>query len=175
MHIVSMRDPRSSSDAKIWVGGDGRVHAEETRPPLSVHGVLNSLAWSVAEHRGVSGPDDRDGVFELVRFVDRNADYITRHAELAVEVDQALRALLAGMRPVTGAGRRKIGPCPQMVTVVPDDDVTAEPVEVRCNTLLYTSRALDEDRVTCPGCGHSWQMDRWLTLGDESDFEPAES
>lgn len=171
VHIVSMRDPRSSADAKVWLGSDGRVHAEETRPPLSTYGVLSTLSWTIAEHRGVSGPGDRDDVYALIKFIDVHVDYVTRSRELAVEVDQVLRGLLAGMRPVTGAGRRKIGPCPMMVERVPDDDISTEPVKVRCDTLLFTSRKLDEDAVTCSGCGHSWQMSQWLTIGDESGAE----
>lgn len=173
VHIVSMRDPRSSSDARVWLGSDGRVHSEETRPPLSTYGVLSTLSWTIAEHRDVSGPGDRDDVYALIKFIDVHIDYVTRHAELAVEVDQALRSLLAGMRPVTGAGRRKIGPCPMMVERVPDDDITAAPVKVRCSTPLFTSRKLDENEVTCAGCGHSWAMDRWLTIQDDSGVEPA--
>lgn len=120
VHVVSMRDPRSSADARVWVGSDGRVHHEETRPPLSVFGVMSTLAWSIAEfRRNIHGestpPRDQAGVFALVNYVDGNVGFVTKHAELAVEVDTALRSLLAGMRPVTGAGRRKIGPCPTMV------------------------------------------------------------
>lgn len=178
LHVISMQDPRSSQDAHIWVGRDGRVHAEETRPPMSTHGVLSTLSWSIAEHRDVSGPGDRDDVHALTRFVDAHIDYVTRHVDLAVEVDQALRDLLGGMRPVTGAGRRKIGPCPVMVEVVPDPedglDTTTEPVKVRCDTLLFTSPTLDEDTVTCSRCGTSWHMSGWLGMDGSPDLEPVE-
>lgn len=173
LHIISLQDPRSSQDAKVWLGSDGRVHQEETRPPLSTYGVLSTLSWTIAEHRDVSGPADRDDVYALLSFLDRHVDYVTRHAELAVEVDTTLRSLLAGMRPVTGAGRRKIGPCPCLVEVVPDGDITADPVKVRCDTNLYTSPQLDEDIVTCSGCGNSWHMSGWLAMEDEP-AEPAE-
>jgi hypothetical protein len=215
VHVISMMDPRSSSDAKVWLGSDGRVHAEETRPPMSTYGTLSTLAWFVAEHRDAVGPGDRDDVWALLRFLDVHADYITRHAELAVEVDAALRSLLGGMRPVTGDGRRKIGPCPRIVERVRDDGVrcrcghgsmqhdndsvtgerrchepycgcrvflplagsesSVEVEQVRCGVMLYTSPKLDETVVTCAGCGHSWEMDRWLTMGEDSDREPAES
>src|SRR5690349_10517369 len=35
VHIISMMDPRSSQDSRVWLGKDGRVHQEETSPPRS--------------------------------------------------------------------------------------------------------------------------------------------
>jgi len=46
-----MTDPRSSEVARTWRGADGRLHREAERPPLSVFGVLDTLAWEVVEAR----------------------------------------------------------------------------------------------------------------------------
>lgn len=163
LHVVSMRDPRSSQDSRMWVARDGRVHAEETRPPRSVHGVLSTLSWSIAEHRGVSGPGDRDDVWALLRFVDVNVDYVTRHAELAVEVDDELRDLVGMLRPMTGDRRHRIGRCPRLV----EGEDGPEP----CGQTLYSPPGID-DVIKCSACSHSWAMDQWLTLGDDLT-EPA--
>lgn len=158
LHIASMRDPRSSSDSRVWLGRDGRIHQEETNPPRSVHGVLSTLAWSVAEHRDVGGPGDRDDVFALLRFVDANLDYLTRHAELAVEVDEGLRTLVSVLRSVSDDRLRRIAKCPEMVTREDSDE------KVRCDTPLFGS--WDSDVVTCRGCGTSWSIGDWLDTFD---------
>jgi len=113
VHVICLKDPRSSQDSRVWLGKDGRVHREEEHPPLSVHGVLSTLCWEIAEHRGVSGPGDRDDVYALLKFIDRSTDHVTRHAELAVEVDTQLRDLVSALRPLTGDRRRRIGKCPR--------------------------------------------------------------
>ena len=114
--VIAVRDPRSSADSRVWLARDGRVHREEERPPRSVHSVLSTLCWSVAEARDIPGPDDRDDVHALLRYLDRLVDqHITRDAELAVEVDAELRSLVGMLRPMTGDRRVQIGQCPQMV------------------------------------------------------------
>lgn len=171
LHVVAMRDGRSSQDARMWVGRDGRVHAEEENPPLSVHGVLSTLAWDVAEHRGVAGPGDRDSVYLLLQFLDRHVDHITRHAELTTEVDEQLRALVAALRPLTGDRRRRIGKCPVLVEV---ETESGEPEKVRCSATLYAP--MDDGfsaTIACHVCGNSWAMDEWLSLGDALDPETA--
>jgi len=164
VHIMAARDPRSSQVARVWVGRDGRVHAEDERPVPSVHGVLSTLAWAVAEHRAahgssingeVAGPDDRADVFGLARYLDKHIDHVTRYAELALEVDAALRDLLGVLRPVTGARRRKAGNCPTPV-VVDEESGRKEP----CGTKLYAS--LDKDLIVCPSCGTPWRIEDWL-------------
>lgn len=162
VHIIAVKDLRSSQVSRVWLAADGRVHQEETSPPRSVHGTLSTLCWAVAEHRGVSGPRDRDDVFALLRFLDPHVDFVTRHAELAVEVDEGLRALVSALRPLTGDRIRRIGKCPEMVAVEDSDE------KVRCDTPLFGG--WDSDVVTCRGCGHSWSMDLWL---DAFDPEPA--
>jgi hypothetical protein len=173
VHVVSMRDPRSSQDAHVWVAGDGRVHQEQTRPPMSVHAALSTLAWSVAEHRRdingeATGPGDRDDVFTLIRFIDGNVDYITRHAELATEVDATLRALLAALRPVTGEARKRIGKCPVMVTPAPTEEIP-NPEQERCNATLFTSPKMNDDVVICQSCDSRWGMREWLPMSDSAD------
>jgi hypothetical protein len=171
VHVMAMRDPRSSQDARVWVGSDGRVHTESTRPALSVYGALNLLAWSIAEHRGVSGPDDRDDVYALLRFVDRHVGYVTRHAELAVETDQTLRDLVGALRPVTGDARRQVGTC--RAEVDPEEGAEqAEPDEegvFYCGAPLFASVAFREgEEVVCGACGARYPMDEWLALAEES-------
>ena len=191
LHVAAMRDPRSSQDARVWVGSDGRVHAEATRPALSVHGALSTLAWAVAEHRDVAGPEDRADVFVLLRFVDRHIDYITRHADLAVEADRALRELSGVLRPVTGDARRRIGLCRTEVyrddtDTAESDDVVTDPEDVvadgddvasvvRCGVPLYApvQFATDEE-IVCSGCGTRWPMHAWIDMMDDlRTAEPA--
>jgi hypothetical protein len=120
------------------MGRDGRVHRESERPPLSVHGVLCEQAWSIAEHRdpdNPAGPDDRADEFGLLRYIKANLIYATRHAELVVDLDRAVRDLLGQLRPVTGDARRRIGLCP--ATIPNDDPATAEEMpDRRCGSVL---------------------------------------
>jgi hypothetical protein len=103
-----------------------------------VYGTLSTLCWDVAEHRGVSGPGDRDNEYTLLEFLDKHIDYFTRHAELAVEVDTQLRDLVSGLRPVTGDRRRRMGRCLAMVEV-------EEVVHCHCG---HVSSQHDNDAVT---------------------------
>jgi hypothetical protein len=148
LHVASMRDVRSSQSAKVWVARDGRVHSEEERPPLSVHGTLSTLCWDVAEHRGVSGPGDRDNEFTLLTYLDKHLDHITRVTELAVEVDIGLRNLVSALRPLTGDRRRRIGKCPRPAPARVQDP------SCRCG---HTSTQHDNDatqrRCNEPHCG----------------------
>lgn len=151
-HIIAMTDPRSSRTAKAWVGGDGRVHCEAEHPPLSVHGELNTLAWVIADERGIAGPDDRADVPALVRWIDAQLDWATR-CELCSHIAEVVRGLLAQLRPVTGAPKpRYIGSCP---TALDDDTV--------CGTRLYAP--LRGDTISCRGCGRRWSRPEWLHLG----------
>lgn len=142
----------------MWVGGDGRVHAEEEHPPLSVQSVLSTCAWSIAEHRRVDGPPDTANVFDLVSFIDRHADYLTRHGVLATELDDALRALLAQLKPRTGDGRKRIGTCPNTL----DEGQHSR----ECGATLYAPLANSgSDTIRCPACGRKWESGEWLELG----------
>jgi hypothetical protein len=176
-HVIAMRDPRSSQVARVWVGGDGRVHSEAARPAVGVYSELSGLAWSVAEHAGHTGPSDRDNEFQLLRFVDRHLDYITRHVDLAVEADDTLRRLTSALRPVTGDGRRKIGECPEMVAdperlAALDSPADVESVMVRCSAALYAPRLSSaSDSIDCYVCGRRWMSSEWLSLGDHLNAE----
>jgi hypothetical protein len=150
LHVISLRDPRSSADAKTWLGGDGRLHREDESPPLSVLGTLSCQAWSVAEHRGVDGPSDRADVFELLRWLGNQVSYATRHAELVLELDRAIRDLQAQLRPLTGDRRPIIGWCPAEIQAAIDQcrcgheagqhDNDAFTGERRCNVLYCGCR-----------------------------------
>jgi hypothetical protein len=164
LHIVALRDPRSSDIARVWMGRDGRVHRESERPPLSVHGMLCLQAWTIAEHRGSSYPDDRADEFDLLRYLKANLIYATRHAELVVDLDRAVRDLLGQLRPVTGDARRRIGLCP--ATIPNDDPATVEEMpDRRCGSVLFAPVQGAED-ITCPVCETHWDRAAWLHLGD---------
>jgi hypothetical protein len=156
VHVIAMRDRRSSAVARVWVAADGRVHHESEHPPLSVHGVLDTIAWDIAEHRDLDGPDPRADVPQLARYIDTNLDWATRQSSI-VELDRALRDLLAQLKPVTGdPGRRHIGLCP---TVIDEGDTTRE-----CGARLYAP--LRGDEIACGACGRVWPREEWLRLGD---------
>lgn len=156
-HVIAMRDPRSSPVARTWLGADGRLHRESERPPCSVRGVLDTVAWDIAEQRGVDGPSDRADVPMLARWIDAQLDWVTRH-ELVVEVAAELRRILAQLKPVTGDGRRKIGRCPNTLDV--DDEHT-----VTCDATLYAPTN-GGDSIRCGACGRTWPRSEWLRLGD---------
>ena len=192
LHVVSLRDPRSSADAKAWVAGDGRVHRESQRPPLSVYGVLSCVGWQIAEHQGVTGPDDRADVYGLLRWIDNNITYAARHAELVLELDAAARSLLGQLRPVTGDARRRIGTCPGEVTAgcahcgcastqhdndgdprrcnvaycdCPGFAVPTESASTICAAPLYAPLN-GSDVIVCGACHARWERADWLRLGD---------
>lgn len=146
LHIMVMRDPRSSADAHVWMGGDGRVHQESDRPPLSVWSVLITEATDIAERRGF---DDFDPglwtVDELVRWLDKQLDWVTRQ-ETVSEFGAAMRTLLGQLKPVTGDALRFIGRCPTEIE-------EGEHVRI-CDARLYAPR--DGDTVRCGACGRSW-------------------
>lgn len=155
-HVIAMRDPRSSRDAHTWLGGDGRLHLESERPPLSVYGALDTIAWDIAEQRDVDGPATNLPVADLCRFVDRHLDWLTRQM-LVVEVRDQLRELQSQLRPVTGdPAPRHIGLCPNTVD---DGEHSRE-----CGARLYAP--LRGDRIECRQCGREWPRTEWLRLGD---------
>jgi hypothetical protein len=149
------------------VGRDGRVHRESERPPLSVHGTLATQAWSIAEHRdpgNPAGPDDRADEFGLLRYIKANLIYATRHAELVVDLDRAVRDLLGQLRPVTGDARRRIGLCP--ATIPNDDPATVEEMpDRRCGSVLFAP-VQGSDAIVCQTCETHWDRAGWLHLGD---------
>lgn len=155
-HIIAMTDRRSSATAKAWIGADKRVHLEHERPPLSVHAELETLVWDVAEQRGLGDPDSWLDVFDLVRYIDTNLDWITRN-QIVVDIHAVLRKLVAQLRPATGEpGRRHIGLCPNTVD---DGDHSRE-----CGARLYAP--LRGDSIECHACNRVWPRSEWLRLGD---------
>lgn len=155
-HIIAMRDRRSSVVARTWLGRDGRLHQESERPPLSIHGVLETEAVDIAEARGITGPDMRADVPQLARWIDSNLDWATRQTTIPA-LDTALRELVAQLKPVTGEpGRRHIGLCP---SVIDEGDQTRE-----CGARLYAP--LRGDTIECGACQRVWPPSEWLRLGD---------
>ncbi len=156
LHIIAMRDPRSSRTARTWIAGDGRIHHEHERPPLSVRSELDTICWDIAEHRDTPGPDPHLDVDALTRWIDVHLDWVTRHP-LVVDVDQQLRQVRAQLRPVTGdPSRRTIGLCPNTV-----DEGTTTRV---CGTRLYVPH--HGDTIECTACDRAWPRAEWLRLGD---------
>jgi len=149
LHIIVMRDPRSSTDAKVWVGGDGRVHAESERPPLSVYGVLDTWAWDVAEQRGVDshGQSTVDG---LCIFLDTHLDWITRQ-DAVKDFHADLRRLLSQLMPATGDKRIALARCPNSID---EGEHTRD-----CGANLYAPTR--GSTIKCGACGRGWTRDSW--------------
>lgn len=152
-HVVAMRDERSNRLARVWLGGDGRVHRESERPPLSVLAELYSLAWHVADARRMT-LDARD-VDPLIRWLDGQLDWVTR--QLGVQAaDRVLRELVAQLRPLTGEpGAKRVGSCPN---VLDEGEHTRE-----CAAPLYAP--LRGDEIRCGACRHRWPREEWQKLG----------
>lgn len=154
-HVIAMRDIRSSQVARTWLAGDGRLHLESEKPPMSVHGVLDTVAWDIAEQRAVDGPDPASTVPDLARFIDRHTDWLTRHL-LVVEVRALLRDLQGQLRPLTGdPGRKCVGTCPN---VIDDGEHSRE-----CKAKLYAP--LKGDTISCRSCDREWPRSEWERLG----------
>ena len=169
-HIIAFQDPRSSQDARVWIDRAGRACREDERPPVSVRGELDILAWDVAEHLGMDGPNVRADVDDLLRFLDNRLDMVTRDAGLTVQVAGTVRALQAALRPVTGDPRpRYIGHCPHVIETAPDvgfrPAFDVDPgVQVRCGARLSAPTS-GADTIGCRACGRRWLREEWLGLG----------
>lgn len=158
-HVIAFTDPRSSQTAKAWQDRAGRWCYEDTRPPVSVRGELDILAWDAADRLGMQGPHERADVSDLLRHLDGRLDAITRHADLVVDVAFKLRALQAALRPVSGDPRPKfIGLCPELL---PDPDEHGVPLV--CSTRLHAP--LRGDQIFCRGCHRVWTREQWMELG----------
>jgi len=153
-HIIAMTDRRSSPVGRVWVAGDGRVHRESERPPLSVWAVLDTLCWTVAEEQGVDGPAPDASVYQLTRFLDVQLDWLTRRS-MVVEVWRDLRGLLAQLRPATGDQRAKIGTCPNTLD---EGEHSRE-----CAAPLYAP--IKGDTISCGQCQRAWPRPAWEQLG----------
>jgi len=144
-----MRDPRSSTNAKVWVGGDGRVHTESERPPLSVYGVLDTWAWDVAEQRQFEG-HGQVTVSGLCIWLDTHLDWITRQ-ESVKEFNTDLRRLLSQLMPATGDGRVWLAKCPNTI----DEGEHSRD----CGANLYAPTR--GNTIKCGACGRGWTRDTW--------------
>lgn len=168
-HVIAFRDPRSSQDARVWLDRAGRACREDERPPVSVRGELDILAWDVAERLGMDGPNVRADVGDLLRFLDNRLDFVTRDVDLTVAVAATVRALQSALRPVSGDPRpRYIGHCPNVIESVPDlgfrPAYDEDPgVQVRCGARLHAP--LLGDTVACRACGARWLRSAWMELG----------
>ena len=152
LHIMAMRDPRSSPTAKEWEGDDGKTYREQERPPLSVYSVLNTAAWEVAERCGLTGPADTDDVYALVEWLDRRLDWAARKP-LVKNLREELARLLGQLRDATGDRRTKIGPCPNQL-----DDGSY------CNAPLW-SPPPGSSTIFCGACGRPWPRPVWEHMG----------
>lgn len=153
VHVISVMDPRSSAEAHVWVGGDGRVHRESERPPLSVYSVLETEARDVAERRQI-GDVSWGNVYELTFWLDRHLDWITRQ-DTVVDFAENLRALLSQLRPLTGDPKQKpFSRCP---------NTTGDLV---CDGPLYAPKA-SSSIIHCTSCGRDWEREKgeWENLG----------
>ena len=156
-HVIAMRDHRSSRDAYTWLGGDGKLHKESERPPLSAYSVLDTIAWDIAENRGIDGPG-ANTVHHLAQWVDNQLDWATRQPNID-EVAAPLRELLAQLKPATGERRAWIGTCPNTLD---------EGEHTRlCAARLYAP--LRGDTIRCASCSREWPRAEWLRLGDLLD------
>jgi hypothetical protein len=157
VHIIALMDPRSSSEAHVWVGGDGRVHKESERPPLSVYGVLETEARDVAELRRIDNVS-WSSVYELTKWLDLHLDWITRQDTVA-DFAGNVRALVSQLRPLTGDPRQKpFSRCPNTID-------SGEHTRT-CDGPLYPPKAISSI-ITCRVCGRDWERGKgeWEKLG----------
>jgi hypothetical protein len=135
----------------VWLGGDGRVHRESDRPPLSVYGVLDLWYWSVSESRGF----DSHGlgtVEALAGWLDTQLDWLARQ-DCVAEFFAAVDELVTQLRPVTGARQSPIATCPRTN-------------EGRvCRAKLYEPD--DDGVIACPRCYYEWPRDKWLGTDED--------
>lgn len=150
-HVICLRDSRSSQTARMWRGGDGKLHSEDEHAPPSVWGELDSACWSIAEALDMPGPDDGLTVAEQLVWIDRRLDHATRDP-VCVEVSSVVRGILTALRPVTGDPRpRKVGTCPCLVDGQP------------CDAPLFAPAV--GDLIRCRACQAEWPREQWLALG----------
>ncbi len=138
----------------VWRGADGRAHTEQAKPPRSVSKTLASIADLIAEERDVTPAETRD-VHELLRWIDRHMDWLTRQ-DMVADVYDELGTLAAQLRPVTGTpGRKRVGLCPNTID---------EGQHTRsCKAPLYAP--LRGDTISCRACGRKWHRPDWEKLG----------
>jgi hypothetical protein len=159
-HIIVMRDHRSSDVAKVWVGGDGKIHREQDRPPLSVFGVLLTEAFDTAERRGLTQTTMFESVAQLTVFLARHLGWWSRQEDVG-DFAERLRTLVNQLRPVTGAPRPKpFAQCPNVIEL--GDGETRV-----CGGPVYPPETLAMPVMECGGCGESWDRGNWEQLGQQ--------
>jgi hypothetical protein len=156
--VICLRDRRSSPTAKVWVAGDKRVHRESERPPLSVFNELEILAWDIIEARGYENGHDQLDVVDLVHWIDRQLDWVTR-CEYVVEFEQVVRAVNHKLMPLTGDPRIFVCKCPNPI----DDGEQLVP----CGANLYYPRKGDTIMCGNPACRRRWHASEWHSRGPE--------
>lgn len=164
-HVIAIRDARSSDVARVWVGGDGRVHKESERAPLSVYTTLLTEVFDVAERRSMSLPDPCLRVRHLTEWLKRHVEWLTRQ-ENVVEFRDVLKALTRQLKPLTGDKPKKpFGHCPNTID---DGDHSHE-----CGGPLFPP-PVTYGTIKCDKCGRKWRRgedpdehghDEWDRLG----------
>lgn len=155
VHIICMRDPRSSSTSKGWIAGDGKYHKEPERPPLSVYNELETLAWEICERRGFDdGPDAQYlvDVHSLCWWLDNQLDWMTRQADVA-QLARTIRSIDTKLMPVTGDPRIFVAKCPNILDI--DGKIGA------CDANLYYPTTGDVIMCGRPACGRKWESSQW--------------
>lgn len=153
-----MRDARSSTDAHVWVGGDGRIHRESERPPLSVFGGLLIEAVDTVERRSLSETSELASVAGLVAFLGRHLVWWAAQEDVG-EFAGRLDQLVSQLRPVTGEPRpRPFARCPNPIDL-------GDEIERMCGGPLFPPVSLFAGVIACGGCGRGWEKDEWGLLG----------
>ena len=158
-HVIAMRDRRSSSQAHVWLGGDGRVHTESTRPPLSVWLVLVTEATDVAERRELSALPG-GAVPVLCEFLARHTDWWCHQPDVGIYFGR-LRALARQLASVTRLEgeeprSRPFARCPNTLDL-------GEHTRT-CGGPLYPPQA-SSSIIGCAACGRDWDRPEWGRLG----------
>lgn len=153
-HIIAMMDRRSSAESHVWVAADGKIHREDSNPPLSVFSVLDTWVWDVAERRDF---DHRQlsSVKTVCQWLDNQLDWMCRQDSI-VDFHEDIRKLLKQLRPVTGAKAVYIGSCP---------NVPEGPRPVVCGARLYAPQT--GETITCGACGQRWTRSGWEKLAQD--------
>jgi hypothetical protein len=154
-HVIAMMDNRSSPVARVWIGGDGRIHRESERPPLSVYTTLLVEVYDVAERREMALPDPCWQVRHLTSWLDRHVNWLTTQ-ESVVEFADVLRELNRQLKPAVGeSGKKPFGSCPVLLE---------NPVRI-CDGPLYAP-AVTSSIIHCRRCDAKWDRcrDEWDEL-----------
>jgi hypothetical protein len=155
-HVIAMMDNRSSPVARVWIGGDGRIHRESERPPLSVYTTLLVEVYDVAERREMALPDPCWQVRHLTAWLDRHVNWLTTQ-ESVVEFAEVLRELNRQLKPAVGErGKKPFGSCP----------VVLENPTRTCGGPLFAP-PVTSSIIRCGQCGKEWDHAKheWVQLG----------